>query len=465
MESFKILLMLLLVSGSPLAASAARAAESPTATAQPWGPPAAGLALSLTVEGDVTVGGSLRIKVALKTAAGQAVALPPAKDLSGWLVVGQGAGGARKAVYGEKVFPFRDAAGWPAELAGEKVLASAPIDLGAGAAYASEDAKQLLTAYLAAAAEKPAAMPKPAGAMNKVLAPGRAVAKFNLCLPGAGGPPTVLVSNPVEVTVAPPDFAALPADARQALLADLQKQFDRDAWSGQQAHDTAVRIGKAALPSLLVAAFEKDRPAHARLWLATALADLRDPRSAAALIQLLDDPADGVRNVVAYHGPKQNSPELDKAIAAKAAAPGQSGLAAWALLGFLVHRGTAPEELVKAGLESDDPRARATAAETLAAHAGDSNIARLVGLLADKDERVRGTAAGVLGKSGVKSRAVIGGLVKALDLAGDGARQKITAALGELTGRRQPYDPGADEAARARTLDDWRQWWTREKGQ
>jgi hypothetical protein len=465
-----------------LAAAFAAGASSPAAApeksdapppAAPWGPPAGGLAVSLTVEGDVAVGGHLQIKVALKSATGQAVTLPPAKDVCGWLLVGQGTASARKAFYSEKVFPFRDAADWPAELAGEKILSAPALDLAAAQAYASEDAKKLLAAYVAAAqtghaaspagAEKPAEdLPKSAGPLLKVLSAGRTMAKFTLCLPTPGGPPTVLASNSVDIVISPPDIGSLSPEARQALIADLLKQFDRDAWSGREAHDTAVRLGAAALPALIPAAMEKDRPPHARLWLATALADIRDPRAAEALIKLLDDPSEGVRDVVAFHGPKQHSPDLDKAIIAKVQAAGQPGLAAWAILGFMVQRGAAPEEVLKAGLESPDPKARAAVAEALAQHARVENIARLVALLADKDERVRGTAAGVLGKSGVKSPAVIGALVKSLDLPGDSARRRIAAALGELTGRNLPYDPAADPASRGKVVTDWKAWWAKE---
>jgi hypothetical protein len=411
----------------------------------------------------------MQIKVSLRTVAGQAVALPPAKEVFGWLLVAQNTGGAKKAFYSERLFVFRDAADWSAELPADKMLTAATVDAGGAAAYGSDDAKKLLAAYVAGA-QRPAAekaaddVPKPAGRLSEVLTAGRAMAKFTLCLPTAAGAPIILTSSAVDFTIGPPDFKALSPDARQAFVAELMKQFDRDAWSGQQAHDTAVRLGTDALPAVLAAAFEKDRPDYARLWLATTLADIRDPRSAQALIKLLDDPQEGVRSVVAFHGPKQNDPELDKAIIAKVRAGGAAGLAAWAILGFMVQRGQAPEELLKAGLESDDPRARAGVAEALAKHASDENIARLVALLADKDQRVRGTAAAILGQSGIKTPSVLGGLVKALDLEGDSARQRIAAALSTLTGRGQPYDPKADAAARNQSIADWKAWWAKEAG-
>jgi HEAT repeat protein len=127
-------------------------------------------------------------------------------------------------------------------------------------------------------------------------------------------------------------------------------------------------------------------------------------------------------------------------------------------MGFMVHRGAVPEEVLRAGLESDDPRARAAVAEVLAGHASDFNVSRLVRLLGDANERVRATAAAMLGKSGNRSPPVLAGLVNALDLPGEPARTRICAALSELTGRSAPYDPKADPAARGKTIAGWKQW-------
>jgi hypothetical protein len=430
-----------------------------------WGPPSGGLLLSLGLEGDVSVGGRVRVNVSLKTAGGGSVALPPAKDVFGWVLVAQSTPGSKKAFYSERIPVAAGGAPWPAELSGDAVLALKSLDLTAVTVYSpqgAEESRKLLMAYVSAAqsgaAPASADLPRPAGKMGQVLLPGRAMAKFTLCLPMAGAAPVLVTSAATDILVGPPDLKGLPAEARQAFLADLLKQFDRDAWSGQQAHDTAVRLGPEVLPQILEAAKEQKRPAHARLWLATALADIRDERSVDALIQLLDDPMGGVRSVVAYHGPKQNSPRLDKAIIAKVQASKDGLLAAWAMKGFMVHRGTVPEEVLAAGLESDDPRTRATVAEALARHAGDYDTARLVALLEDKNERVRGTAAAMLGESGVKSPVVLGGLVKALDLPGETARQRICTALSRLTGRDMPYDPAADQATRDKTIAAWKEW-------
>ena len=437
-------------------AQPAGAAEAPLE----WGPPAGGLAAAITLDGEASVGGKLVVRLALRSAAGQTVGLPPARNAFGWLVILQTLGDAKKAFYSEKVPMAAAGAAWPAEIDADKVVRLGPFDLSAAKAYPRTAARQLLEAYVSGKDDAP--LPAAGGRMNEAIEAGRAMVRFTLCLPREGEKPTLVTSGPLEIAVGPPNLASLDAGVRGKYLDDLLKQFDRNPWAGQQAHDTCVRLGAEVLPKVLAAAFETQRPGHARLWLATTLADIRDPRSVDALIRLLDDPMEGVTHIVAYHGVKQQSAKLDKALLARVrTAKAESRLAAWALLGFMVHRGSVPEEVLKAGLESDDPRARTTVAEALAQHAGEANVQRLASLLADTSERVRGTAAAMLGKSGARTPPVIGALVKALDLPGDSARQRIAKALSDLTGRNVLYDPAADPAARDKTIADWKAWWAK----
>jgi HEAT repeat protein len=318
-------------------------------------------------------------------------------------------------------------------------------------------------AYVTEASGKPAeALPAVAGKLGKLLASGKAVAKFTVCLPVAGANPVLVSTNKADFLVGTPDLKTLSPEARKAFEADLLKQFDRDAWSGSQAHDAAVQLGKEALPVLIAAASEAGRPPHARLWLTTALCDIQDERAVDALIKLLDDPAGGVRSVVAYHGPKQKSARLDKAIVDKARSGKNPGVAVWALMGFMVNRGTAPEEVLKASLESSDPRARAQAAEQLAQSANEDSISRLAALATDKDERVRSTAVSMLGKMNNRSPLVMGALIRALDMPGETVRQRACATLSEWTGQKRPYDPAADQPTRDRTIAAWKDWWRKQ---
>jgi len=454
-RSILALALVALIPFCPVPVSAAPATEDvPTGAPPRWGPPAAGLVVAVQPAGAVRLRGPMRFYLHVKSAAGAAVALPPAKDAFGWMTVLQTFGEDRQTHYTAQV-PM-PAKGWPTEVAGEKALRLGPFDLGPGKAYPRKVGRTLLTAYLSG---KDADLPKAEGVLNRVLKAGKAVVRFTLCLLREGQKPTLLSTEPTAVTIDPPEMASLEAGDRETYLDALMEQFNRNPWAGLQAHDTCVRLGKAVVPRVVQAAQEPGRPGHARLWLATTLADIRDPRSVEALVRLLDDPLAGVRNVVAYHGPKQRSDRLDKAILRKVTAGEAPQLAAWALLGFMVHRKTVPEAAVAAGLESTDPKARATAAEVLARHASDENLSALVALLGDADERVRAVAAKMLGQSKRAEPRVLGALVKALDRPGESARERICRALSDLAGKEMPYDPSADASTRAATLAAWKAWW------
>ena len=436
------------------AAASAGAAESAEKPELQWGPPAEGVRLAVEPVGVWRLRGPMRFRVHVASAAGAPVRLPPAAEAAGWLSIVQTFGDDRTAHYSRR-FPMpKD--GWPAGVQAEKPAAIGPFDAGPGQTYPREVRRQLLTAYLTGEGD----LPKAAGPMHRVLRAGTAVIRFTLCLAPAGGKPAVVNSAATALDIAPPEMDTLTGADREQFLDNLMDQFNKDAWSGKQAHDTCVGLGAEVLPRVMKAAAETSRPAHARLWLATTLADIRDPRAAGALVRLLDDPSGGVRNVVAYHGPKQKSATLDAAIVRKASSGDAAGLAAWALLGFMVHRDTVPEKVLAAGLESRDPKARATAAEVLARHASDENVAHLVRLLSDENERVRGVAAKVLGHSNRPEPKVLGALVRALDRPGESARQRICQALSTLTDKKRLYDPTADEAARKATLAAWKAWWS-----
>ncbi len=418
-----------------------------------WGRPIGGLQAALVTEGRATVGGPVRFRVALTTVGSPPARLGPVDDVFGWFLIVQKAGDDSVGYYSERVHlkePRRTQS--PDGSTGE-VIHFEPIDLAGAKAYSSEHARALLTAYLKG---EGGPMPEPAGTWGKLLAPGKAVAKFTLCLPQASGRPLVVPTDALAVDVAAPDLGKMSVEERDAYLL---KQFDRDAFSAKRAHDEAVRLGPPILPTLIAAVAKRDRPDHSRLWMAAALADIREPRAVRALVDLLDDPSRGVRNVVAYHGPKQRDASLDAAIIERVKRDTDPGLVAWALLGFLVFRGEVPEAVMKAGLESDDPRARATVARALAGHRTHETVARLAALLEDEDERVRGVAATVLARMDARGPNVLGALVGALDRPGESAREKITQALSELTGKPWIYDPRGAPAARRETIEAWKSWW------
>ena len=449
--------MLFLLPASAQAAAKGGAAANPDMQPQ-WGAPAGGYEIMLSLEAPAAVGGKMVFHLQLRGAAGQAVKLTPGKPLFGWILLGQNLGDLKRSFYSSKVEVVPVA--WPAEVAEGQAVQFKPVDLSSSQAYAPDAARKLLTSYMSPQAQGQD-LPASAGKLAELVVPGHAFVKFTLCVPTALDQPQPVLSNTLEFTITPPDYATMSPETRKAFVADLLKQFDRSAFGGKQAHDAAVAIGAPIVPELAAAVADKDRAGFSRMWLATTLADIHDDRAVDALVKILTDDGE-LGPIVAYHGVKQGSPKLDKALLEKIQSAKDGGLAAWALLGYMVFRGQVPEEILKASLESDDAKARATAAQALAGRAGEESVGKLLALLQDKDPRVRGTAAQVLGKMKSPSPKIVAALVQALDTPDAGARQRLCEALMEITGRDGRYDPKADEAARAKVLADWKAWWLKQ---
>ena len=456
------LLLLGAVTGAALAAEeadqAATAPAKPAPTPGNWGPVKLGLQLGAQPAEPPTAGGKLRVRLWLRNVGLAAVKLPPAKDAFAWAIVVYS---REEAYVTQRVRPAAGRADWPAALETGKTFAFDAADLSGCGVYPYSMARQVYQAYLDPKAGGP--LPQPDATLSAKLSAGAAKARLMLCLPCPGRPVVVLVAATLDLQVAPPKFAALAPAARKAYLAELLNRFDRDAFSAQAAHHEAVRAGEAIVADLAAAAKQTRRPGHSRLWLATALADIRCKASVAVLLELLQDTLPGVRCVVAYHGPKQHSDALDRATIDRAVKLQDSGMTAYAVLGFLVFRRRVPAELSRAGLDSPDPRVRATVARALQGMASDFNLARLVELLKDKDQRVRGAAAAALGEMKRASAHVVPALVGALDTSDDPARQRICSALAKLTGLEYPYDPSADGTAKDKTLAAWKEFLAKQK--
>lgn len=368
---------------SPTPAKAGSAAASP---AVEWSQPSAGVQAGFALRQPVQVNGAISFGLSLRNTGSGAVALGPAKEAFAWVLVAQG----KENVYYTEKLPLQAAQEWPAALAGGTELELKALDLQGVKAYRYVKGTKLAGGYPAAEAAAPA------GKVGALLTPGRATAKWIVLLPRQGEPPLSLISAALPLEVSAGNLDALSPAQRAKWIADLLQRFDRDAFGGQAAHAQAVKIGKPLLRELIAAVKEADRPSHSRMWLATTIADIPDDSAAAALADLLNDSDGAVRCVVAYHGPKQKNDKLDKAIIAAARESKDDRFAAYALLSFLVHRGKVPDELVHVGLNSPDPRARATAAKALATMASQDTLARLRDLAKDQDPRVRDSAQKIL---------------------------------------------------------------------
>ncbi len=417
-----------------------------------WGNVTAGLRVSIQPGESVRVGGKLPVDLVVENIGSAAVPLGERPEAIGWAFVMLGAGQTRAAYYTDPIkLPAKTT--WPKALGPKGRLDWPTVDLAKVKVHPYVRGVKIVDGY-PRRGEKASESP---GTLGDVLRADSLVMRVVAVLPRPGGRSAVLTSNTTKTDVDPPAWKDLSQTQQAAYTRELLKRFDKDAWSGQQAHHAAVKIGPPLVPALIEAARETKRPAHSRMWLTTALADIREKRAAEALAHLLTDKAAGVRYVVAYHGPKQRSKPLDAAILKAAGAEkAEVRFQSFALLGFLVHRGTVPEKLVAASLESSDPKVRATAARALSKRASETNLRRVATLLRDDNARVAVTAAKVLGAMGSRRRDVIAGMIGALDKAPDSVREAICASLVELLGRGKRYDASASDAEKKAVVKHWR---------
>ncbi|HOF18991.1 MAG TPA: hypothetical protein PK082_08775 [Phycisphaerae bacterium] len=367
----------------------APAASGPAEASWTWGESKAGLQLAARVEGETRAGGRLVVRAALRNVGEQPVALPPRGEVRAWLMVVYS---RDKAFLTALALPARELKSWPAELPGGQAIELPPFDAAALGCYDYADRRKLLSAYLSGDVS---ALDKPPQTLSEALSAGQARARLTVCLPRAGGPLAVS-SAALELDVAPPELDKLAPAARKAFVADLLERFGDDAFAAKAGHALAVKVGTPVVPDLVRAVNEPARHAFGRMWLATALADIRDARAAEALTKLLDDRERGVAHVVAYHGPKQRSDVLDRAILSRAAAGSDTAFAAYALLGFMVHRGQVPAELLAGTIDSPDPRVQAAVRGAMKHYAGDTVVARLRKLAESDDPRLSPAARKVL---------------------------------------------------------------------
>ena len=435
------------------------AEESASRPARRWGPSKAGLSLSVESVGPVRQGGKFALSVALRNGGQAPGRLCRQSDAVAWLILKHSPadGSAGKYYFSGRVFPgsVKGSDAWPEALASGRQLELALLDFAQTPLHPYSKGVKFLSHHISGKGSIPAA----AGKLCDVLGSGTVGVQYMLYLPRKDDSPLVLKSDFLSVSIGPPDLKKLSASARKAYVADLIAGFGGDPFAGKSAHGIAVGLGADIVDDLIAATKNPAVKGAGRLWLVTALADIRDKRCASALVKLIDE-AGGIGHVVAYHGPKQRDEALDKAIIARGSKSKDPRLTALAMLGFMVFRQKAPDRLIDAGISSDDPRVRTTVVAALSKTASIENVQGLVLLLKDRQHRVRSAAAKALGAMGNRHATVIGGLIAALEPVGDQARRDVCQALGKLTGRSLPYDPKASTVAKQKVIGDWRRWWS-----
>ena len=272
----------------------------------------------------------------------------------------------------------------------------------------------------------------------------------------AAGEKLMLKSGAISVLMLNKAHAAttVPADA-----AGLLERFRRDAFAAKAAHDVAVREGPPMVPVLAGAMNDQTMPDFGRMWMATALVDIGGDEAGKAVAGLVNDKSEGVRDVVAYHGPAMKSPLVDAAIMTRAKEGKDSLFVAWAARGFHEKGRSFPEGLLQAAVSSSEPRARGQIAEVLAARGSEQDMRPLARLCTDADELVRIAAADAVAKHAIKAATVTAALVHALKLPGENARERIVGTLAKLQGKTWQYSADGNSRQNAATIKEIEKWW------
>jgi len=445
--------------GAILAVLSAVGAETGPASRpaeRPWGPAKAGVSISVAAAGVWKLGGPMVVDFAIRNTGKVPATMPPKEDLFGFLLIAQG----RTGWFSERIRHARGMTDWPGRLAGGKTVPLPAEDVAGLDAFVYQRGMRFHEGYPTAFAGGRPGPATRAGTFGQVLKPGKVKVRYiAYLLRGAEGP-LQLVGPTLEMNLGLENFADLPEPMRREILAEIGERLRKDAFSAMAAHRDAVQIGRAAAGTVLAVVADRSAPAFARMWAATALADIGGPEAAKALIDCLTDPQEGVRHVAAYHGVKLRDKAFEAALNKRAAGGEDAMLTAWAIMGYLRFRKAVPAALMAAGVESKQWKARAAVAETIArGNPNRSHLPLLRKLVVDENAMIRLSAARAIGYVADGSRATVEALMAALKMEGEDARHAVAGALCRATGKTWVYSTKASKKERDEVLGRWRQWW------
>ncbi len=445
-----------LIAAGLLAAGSAQPAPATAPAERAWGKSQAGVAVSVVAEDDWQLDGAMGLSVAVRNRGAIAVPLPPAEAFFGYLMIRQ----RNTTYYTERIHHARGLAGWGRTLGAGRTVELPAIDVAGLRAFTSKRGLKLVDGSpTETAGGKPVAR-KPAGTVAEVLTLGPARVQHLLYLPRGDERPLLLKSRVAKPAVVVSKFAALSTKARAAVLADLADRVRKDAFSAQAVHGDAVGIGAPAVTAMIEVVNDRRAPGFARMWAATALADIGGDRAVEALIACLEDAGEGVRHVAAYHGLKLRNARFDQAVNAKAVGGKSPSLTAWTLLGYCQFRGgKAPPKLVAAAVDSKNARVRGAVAEVFTRMPPvPAQLPYLRKLVRDPVEQVRHAAAVSLARARDRSGETVGALIDCLAKPGDRARRAAADALCRITGKDWPYPTGGTVEEKQAVVEKWKTW-------
>ncbi len=336
----------------------------------------------------------------------------------------------------------------PANLTVDALLDYEPVDIGNRLAYPYQQGGAIAQGY-------PLLDEQATGrSVNEIVQLGTAILVWVVWLPG-GSDGVLLRSNSLQVEIGPPLLSTLSEARRQEVTDGILNGFRQHAAAAQTAHAMATAIG-SELADALTGLYASELPEHGRMWLANALIDIGGEKTIRLITDQLPSSRGGLAHVIAFHGPKAGDSSLDAAIAAAAMESDDPLLTAWALRGFSTFAGTIPASLLQHAMVHQEPRLRATAIDGIVLKPSDDARAQLLTLLKDDHPKVAGAAATALVKLNFDDEEIRRTMIQRLDLEDDEARERLTQALSDLTGRQLIHDAEASPEEQARLLDAWR---------
>ncbi len=418
------------------------------------------MSVSADDAGEWSLTRQLKLDIAFRNTGVVPASLGGREQLFGYLLIAQ----KTNIYYTGKIRPAAGVAKWTGRIAPGKVLHLPAFDISGLEVFSYMRGLKVKDGYPVQIVAGEVRARLPAGKVADVLRPGTVKVKCVVYLDRGREGTLLLEGRMIRVSLGVGDFSRLPADTRKRLLVDLSARMKKDAFSAKAACADAVRMGEHAVPALIAVVHDGRAKGFARMWAATALAGIGGKDAADVLIECLTDSTAGIRHVAAYHGLRAKNAKFDKALNERAIGGKDPMLTAWAIMGYLKFRKSAPAALLTAGVDSPQWKARAAVVETIAAGRPDkSHLPILLKLLRDDNAMIRRRAARAVGYVGDKSPATIDALIAAMTLKGDNAAEAVAATLCTLTKKKWAYRAAATPKEKSEIIRKWQQWWERNK--